>query len=56
MSTDVQTRAVTHQLRELAADMPVQQSVYPEVPPKVEYCVTETASVLEPLRDALRVA
>ncbi len=42
-------RMLTLQLRELEAAGIVQRTVYPEVPPKVEYSVTERGLSLEPV-------
>jgi DNA-binding HxlR family transcriptional regulator len=42
-------RMLTLQLRELEAAGIVQRTVYPEVPPKVEYSITERGLSLEPV-------
>lgn len=42
-------RMLTLQLRELEASGIVQRTVYPEVPPKVEYSLTELGQSLEPV-------
>lgn len=42
-------RMLTLQLRELEASGIVQRTVYPEVPPKVEYSLTELGLSLEPV-------
>lgn len=42
-------RMLTLQLRELEAVGIVQRTVYPEVPPKVEYSLTELGLSLEPV-------
>jgi DNA-binding HxlR family transcriptional regulator len=42
-------RMITLQLRELEADGIVKRTVYPEVPPKVEYDLTEFGRTLEPI-------
>jgi DNA-binding HxlR family transcriptional regulator len=47
-------RMLTRQLRELEADGIVHRHVYPEVPPKVEYSLTDTGRSLEPLLGELR--
>ena len=44
---------LTAQLRELEADGLVKRTVFPEVPPRVEYEVTEAARALRPVFDAL---
>ncbi|MQA17209.1 MAG: transcriptional regulator [Pseudonocardiaceae bacterium] len=50
----VTARMLTRQLRELEADKLVLRTVYPEVPPRVEYSLTQTGRSLEPLLAALR--
>jgi DNA-binding HxlR family transcriptional regulator len=47
-------RMITLQLRELEADGTVRRTVYPEVPPKVEYELTEFGRTLEPILLSLR--
>ena len=44
----VTQRMLTRQLRELEADQIIRRKVYPEVPPKVEYSLTEFGYTLEP--------
>ena len=44
----VSERMLTQQLRELEADGIVLRKVYPEVPPKVEYSMTEYGKTLSP--------
>lgn len=46
-------KMLTQQLRELEEDGLVSRKVYPEVPPKVEYSITEYGQTLEPVLDAL---
>lgn len=50
----ITARMLTRQLRELEADELVARTVYPQVPPKVEYALTETGTSLEPLLTRLR--
>lgn len=47
------TKTLTRQLRELEADGIVQRTVYPEVPPRVEYALTDLGSSLEPIVAAM---
>lgn len=51
---DVTQRMLTRQLRELEADRIVTRKVYPEVPPKVEYSLTEFGRTLEPILKSLQ--
>jgi len=46
-------KMLAQQLRELAADGLVHREVYPVVPPKVEYSLTETAHSLAPVLQAM---
>ena len=46
---DITQRMLTLQLRELEQDQIVQRQVYAEVPPKVEYSLTEFGKSLDPL-------
>lgn len=47
-------RMITLQLRELEADGVIRRIVYPEVPPKVEYELTDFGRTLEPVLISLR--
>ena len=51
---NVTQRMLTNQLRELEADGFVVRTVYPEVPPKVEYSLSERGRSLEPVLLALK--
>lgn len=47
-------RVLTHQLRELEAQNLITRTVYPVVPPKVEYSMTELGLSLMPILTAMR--
>lgn len=46
-------RMLTLQLRELEADGLVERKVYPEVPPKVEYALSDVGRTLQPIIHAM---
>lgn len=54
LTANATPRMVTIQLRELEADGVVRRIVYPEVPPRVEYELTEFGRTLEPVLISLR--
>jgi len=51
---NVTQRMLTNQLRELETDGFIIRTVYPEVPPKVEYSLSERGRSLEPVILALK--
>lgn len=51
---DVTQRMLTKQLRELEADRIIVRTVYPEVPPRVEYSMSEFGETLSPILTALQ--
>src|SRR5271165_4624044 len=52
---EVTQHMLTAQLRELEADGLVSRKVFAEVPPRVEYAITDKARALEPVFEALFV-
>lgn len=54
MMPDITQRMLTKQLRELEADGLVARKVYAEVPPRVEYSMTDYGNTLKPVINALR--
>ena len=50
----ISARVLTQQLRELEANGLVHREVYPVIPPKVEYSLTETGRSLMPVLVAMR--
>lgn len=50
---DVTAKVLAQQLRELDHDGIVSRLVFPEVPPRVEYQLTDTGRSLEPVLDSL---
>jgi DNA-binding HxlR family transcriptional regulator len=46
-------KMLTQQLRELEADRVVERTVYPQVPPRVEYNLTDLGRTVMPVMDAL---
>jgi DNA-binding HxlR family transcriptional regulator len=51
---EVTQRMLTLQLRELETDRVIHREIYREVPPKVEYSLTELGNTLVPLISAMR--
>jgi DNA-binding HxlR family transcriptional regulator len=50
---DITTKMLTQTLRELEEDKLIHREVYHQVPPKVEYCLTQTGQELIPFIDYL---
>ncbi len=53
MMPNVTHRILVNQLRELEEDLIVHREVYPVVPPKVEYSLTEKGKTLLPILQAM---
>ena len=51
----ISPKMLTQQLRAMEADGLVHREVYAEVPPRVEYSLTETGESLRPVLDAMSV-
>lgn len=50
---EISQKMLTQNLRELEAEEIIERIVYPEVPPRVEYSMTEYGRSLEPILDAM---
>lgn len=50
---NITQKMLTQQLRELEADGMISRRVYPEVPPKVEYALTDTGTSVAPILEQL---
>ena len=51
--TGITQKVLTSNLRSMEADGLVNRKVYPQVPPKVEYPLTETGLSLKPILDSM---
>jgi DNA-binding HxlR family transcriptional regulator len=51
--TGVTQKMLTQQLREMARDGLVERQVFAQVPPKVEYSLTELGASLEPIVESM---
>lgn len=51
----ISQKMLTQQLRQLEADGILHRNVYPEVPPKVEYSLTELGTSLKPILDSMNL-
>lgn len=52
--TGVSQKVLTAQLRQMEADGLVHREVYAEVPPRVEYSLTDLGMSLKPILDAMQ--
>lgn len=50
---DITQRVMINQLREMEEDLLIERTIYPEVPPKVEYTVTDYGKSLFPILKAM---
>ena len=50
---NITTKTLTDQLKELEEQQIIKRTVYPEVPPKVQYTFTDIGLTLEPVLKAL---
>lgn len=46
---DISERMLTRQLKELEEDGLINRTVFPEVPPRVEYCLTQLGMEIHPV-------
>jgi DNA-binding HxlR family transcriptional regulator len=51
--TGISQKMLTQQLRQMEVDNLVQRKVYAEVPPRVEYSLTEVGKSLSPILDSM---
>ena len=49
----ISQKVLTDSLREMESDGIITRTVYPEVPPRVEYSLTELGRSLRPILDAM---
>lgn len=51
--TEISKQTLTNQLRELETDGIIQRIIYPEIPPRVEYNITDYGKTLLPVIDSM---
>lgn len=51
--TEISKQTLTNQLRELEADGIIERIIFPEIPPRVEYNITEYGKTLLPIIDSM---
>ena len=50
---EISKQTLTNQLRELEIDGIIERNIFPEIPPRVEYTVTEFGKTLFPIIDSM---
>ncbi len=50
---EISKQSLTNQLRELEMDGVLKRIIYPEIPPRVEYSITEFGQTLLPIIDVM---
>lgn len=51
--TEISKQTLTNQLRELEKDGIIERTIYPEIPPRVEYKITPYGKTLLPIIDSM---
>ncbi len=51
--TGISQKVLTQKLKEMEADGIVSRTAYPEIPPRVEYELTELGNTLKPILDSM---
>jgi DNA-binding HxlR family transcriptional regulator len=51
---DISKQMLTTQLRDLERDGIINRVIYPEIPPRVEYSLTEKGNALAPMLEAMK--
>ena len=51
--TGVSQKILTSQLRELESDLIIHREVYKQIPPKVEYSITDYGKTLQPILESI---
>jgi DNA-binding HxlR family transcriptional regulator len=54
MLKDISKQMLTTQLRELENDQIIERKIYPEIPPRVEYFLTEKGKSLMPIIQSMK--